>query len=64
MPHDCQTGPPGYIGWRAGTTTLFQSRLFPQSGTKNLVTGLEEAITEHMYHVHCTGVGKAGTLGR
>ncbi len=20
---DCRTGPPGYIGWRAGTTTRF-----------------------------------------
>ncbi len=24
-----RTGPPGYIGWRAGTTTLCQSRLYP-----------------------------------
>jgi hypothetical protein len=35
-----RTGPPGFIGWRAGTTTLCQSRLYPpppQSGTMNLV---------------------------
>jgi hypothetical protein len=33
----CRTGPPGFIGWRAGTATLCQSRLYPpQSGTMNL----------------------------
>jgi hypothetical protein len=31
----CHTGVPTYIAWRAGTTTLCQSRLYPQSGTKN-----------------------------
>jgi hypothetical protein len=25
----CCTGSPGYIGWRAGTTTLCQSRFYP-----------------------------------
>ncbi len=27
----CRTGPPGYIGWRAGTTILCQSRLYHPS---------------------------------
>ncbi len=35
----CRTGPPGYIGWQAGKTTLCRSQLYPQSGTKNLTTG-------------------------
>jgi hypothetical protein len=26
---DCRTGPPGYIVWRAGTTTLCWSQLYP-----------------------------------
>jgi hypothetical protein len=34
----CRTGPPGYIGWRAGMKTLRRSRLFPQSGTKNFTS--------------------------
>jgi hypothetical protein len=25
----CRTGPPGYKGWRDGTTTLCKSRLYP-----------------------------------
>ncbi len=35
----CRTGPPGYIVWQAGTTTLCPSQLYPQSGTLNLTTG-------------------------
>jgi hypothetical protein len=40
------TGPPDYRGWRASTTTLCKSRLLyiPQSGTKNLATGVESEI--------------------
>jgi hypothetical protein len=30
------TGPPAYVSWRAGTTTLCHSRLYPpQSGNMN-----------------------------
>jgi hypothetical protein len=37
----CRIGPPGYIGRRAGTTTLCRSQLLyiPRSGTMNLAIG-------------------------
>jgi hypothetical protein len=28
MAQGCRTGPSGYLGWRAGTTTLCHSRLY------------------------------------
>jgi hypothetical protein len=38
---DCRTGPSGYIGWRAGTTTLYRGvHYIPRSGTMNLTTEL------------------------
>jgi hypothetical protein len=30
MAWGCRTGPPAYVAWRASTTTLCPSRLFPQ----------------------------------
>jgi hypothetical protein len=37
----CRTGLPAYLAWRAGTTTICQSQLYPPgSGTMNLATGL------------------------
>jgi hypothetical protein len=37
----CRTGLPAYVAWRAGSTTLCRSQLYPpQSGTMNLITGL------------------------
>jgi hypothetical protein len=38
--------PQGYTGWRTGTTTQCQSRLYSQSGTKHLAT--DEAMSGGM----------------
>ncbi len=39
----CRNDLPAHVAWRAGTTTLCRSQLYPpQSGTLNLNTGIKE----------------------
>ncbi len=58
MSEDCRTGPPGYIGWRAGTITLLAIYIFviyiifiyifsnfPQSGIMNLATDRTQTLS-------------------
>jgi hypothetical protein len=47
------TGPPGYIGWQAGTTTLSRSQLqyIPHSGTMNLAKQLSSLSIYPLTHM-------------
>jgi hypothetical protein len=40
MAQGCRTGPPGYIGWRAGSTTYAIVDYIPLSGTMNFASEL------------------------
>jgi hypothetical protein len=50
---ECRTGPSGYIGWHAGTTTLCHSRLYPpQYATMNLATSEYGTVSKALCLYH------------